>query len=205
MTGYEAFCLYSSLKLHFTTESYDFFKYNGKVSTSVEAFENRKDKWYFYKLSRRFNNKEQGQDFLVANFVTDSNAWIGNLLQNDAELYYRVRQSVIQSLTYAFTNDITNLFRTFEGDHNEILKCHDGQYPYLLQRFLHEGISIESMCILNSVLNFLPAWDKKINDTIRYPKISMMFKKYTPFIPIDNTKFKLILRKILDENKENIS
>ena len=44
MTGYEAFSLYESLKLHFAKESYDFFKYNGKVSTSVEAFENRKDK-----------------------------------------------------------------------------------------------------------------------------------------------------------------
>ena len=205
MTGYEAFCLYSSLKLHFTTESYDFFKYNGKVSTSVEAFENRKDKWYFYKLSRRFNNKEQGQDFLVANFVADSNAWIGNLLQNDADINYSIRQRAIQSLTYSFTTDITNLFNTFNDEPNEILKCHDGQYPYLLQRYLHEGISIESMCILNSLLNFLPTWDKKINDTIRYPNLSLRFKKYTPFIPIDKTKYKLILRKIIDENKEAVS
>ena len=32
MTGYETFSLYQALKLHFTQESYDFFKYNGKMN-----------------------------------------------------------------------------------------------------------------------------------------------------------------------------
>ena len=52
MTGYEAFSLYESLKLHFTKESYDFFKYNGKTKVSVQSFENRKDKYHFYKIGR---------------------------------------------------------------------------------------------------------------------------------------------------------
>ncbi len=44
MTGYETFALYNSLKLHFSKESFDFFKYGGKSKISVNAFENRKDK-----------------------------------------------------------------------------------------------------------------------------------------------------------------
>ena len=51
MTGYETFALYNSLKLHFTKDSFDFFKYGGKSRISVNAFENRKDKWFFYKIS----------------------------------------------------------------------------------------------------------------------------------------------------------
>ena len=54
MTGYEAFGLYESLKLHFSKDSYDFFKYNGKTNISVTSFENRKDKYHFYKLSRKY-------------------------------------------------------------------------------------------------------------------------------------------------------
>ena len=61
MTGYEAYCLYNSLKLHFNSDSYDYFRYNGKISSSIEAFENRKDKYHFYKLSRRFANDEIGR------------------------------------------------------------------------------------------------------------------------------------------------
>ena len=109
MTGYEAFSLYTSLKLHFNSDSYDYFRYNGKVNTSVDAFENRKDKWHFYKLSRRFDNEEQGRDFIVANLVHDSNVWIGHLLTNESDIEYRKRQKVIQSLTYTFTNEIASL------------------------------------------------------------------------------------------------
>ena len=110
MTGYEAFSLYTSLKLHFNSDSYDYFRYNGKVNTSVDAFENRKDKWHFYKLSRRFANEEQGRDFIVANLVHDPNVWVGNLLVEESNIQYRKRQKVIQSLTYTFTNEIVSLF-----------------------------------------------------------------------------------------------
>ncbi len=59
MTGYEAFSLYESLKLHFNKDSYDFFKYNGKTNVTVTSFENRKDKYHFYKLSRKYSDKQE--------------------------------------------------------------------------------------------------------------------------------------------------
>ena len=57
MTGFEAFTLYYTLKLHFTTD-YDYFKYNGKSSVSIDAFEKRKEKYHFYKLSRKIQDSE---------------------------------------------------------------------------------------------------------------------------------------------------
>jgi hypothetical protein len=198
MTGYEAFSLYTSLKLHFNSDSYDYFRYNGKVNTSVDAFENRKDKWHFYKLSRRFANEEQGRDFIVANLVHDPNVWVGNLLVEESNIQYRKRQKVIQSLTYTFTNEIVSLFE--HKDANASFMIHDGEYPELLQKLLHDEISIETVCVLNKLLNFLPAWDKKINDTIHYPTVSRKIKKYTPFILFESTKYKIILKKEYDAN-----
>lgn len=198
MTGYEAFSLYTSLKLHFNSDSYDYFRYNGKVNTSVDAFENRKDKWHFYKLSRRFDNEEQGRDFIVANLVHDPNVWVGNLLVEESNIQYRKRQKVIQSLTYTFTNEIASLVS--HNNPNDLFMIHDGEYPELLQKLLHDEISIETMCILNKILNFLPAWDKKINDTIHFPNISRKVKKYTPFIQFEPTKYKIILKKEYDAN-----
>ena len=198
MTGYEAFSLYTSLKLHFNSDSYDYFRYNGKVNTSVDAFENRKDKWHFYKLSRRFDNEEQGRDFIVANLVHDPNVWVGNLLVEESNIQYRKRQKVIQSLTYTFTNEIASLVS--HNNPNDLFMIHDGEYPELLQKLLHDEISIETVCILNKILNFLPAWDKKINDTIHFPNISRKVKKYTPFIQFEPTKYKIILKKEYDAN-----
>jgi len=203
MTGYEAFCLYTSLKLHFNSDSYDYFKYYGKVSTSIDAFENRKDKWHFYKLSRRFTNDEQGRDFIVANLIHDSNVWVGNLLGEESNIQYRKRQKIIQSLTYTFTNEIVSLID--HNDANASFIVHEGEYPKVLQKLLHDEISLETVCILNNILNFLPSWDRKIDDTIHYPNISQKIKKYTPFIPFEPTKYKLILKKEYDANTENIS
>jgi hypothetical protein len=203
MTGYEAFCLYNSLKLHFNSDTYDYFKYKGKVSTSIEAFENRKDKYYFYKLSRRFTNAEQGRDFIVANFVHDPNVWVGNLLTEESNIQYRKRQKVIQSLSYSFTNEVDSLMS--QENPNDLLMIHDGDYPILLTKLLHDDVSLETICIMNSLMNFVPMWDKKITDTIHYPKISRTIKKYTPFIQFNQTNMKIILKKAYDANTENIS
>ena len=204
MTGYEAFCLYSSLKLHFTQESYDYFKYGGKSRTSIEAFENKKDKWFYYKLSRRFANDEQARDFIVANLVHNSDVWIGHLLTDDCDVHYRTRQKVIQSLSYTFTNEIESLMK-YGNPNNLLMMREDSPYPLLLSKLLYGEISIETVCILNTFLNFLTMWDKKIDDTIHYPNTSLRIKKYTPFIQFDPTKYKLILKKALHENTENIS
>jgi len=194
--GYEAFGLYESLKLHFTKDSYDFHKYNGKSNISVTSFENRKDKYHFYKLSRKFNKREDLIEFLVANFVERDGLWVGDLLTEDAEVNYRSRQKIIQSLSYEFTGDLAKLFDGVD-DPNEVIKVVDGDYPILLTYTLQRVIKIETLCILNSILNFLPMWDKKITDTIRWPNLRRKIIKYTAFLPKDSVKYKLILKKVI--------
>jgi len=195
MTGYEAFGLYESLKLHFSKDSYDFFKYNGKTNHSVQSFENRKDKYYFYKLSRKYTNKDALIDFLVANFLEDDKVWVGKLLEEDADVVYRNRQKILQSLSYSFENDCRVLFEA-AGDPNEVIKT-DGDYPVLLTKALRKEVSIETLVILNQILNFLPMWNKKITDTIRWPDYRRKVIKYAPFLTQDVVKYKLILKKVL--------
>jgi len=203
MTGYEAFSLYESLKLHFTKDSYDFFKYNGKTRVSVQSFEIRKDKYYFYKISRKYPNKDNLIDFLVANFVTDENIWVGKLLEEEAHSRYLARQKVIQSLSYIFENDCKLIFESCKLisedcklNPNELLKT-DGDYPILLTKALRKEIQIETLCILNTVLNFLPMWTKKIADTIQWPTYRQKIVKYAAFLPQDSVKYKLILKKVI--------
>jgi hypothetical protein len=194
--GYEAFGLYESLKLHFTKDSYDFHKYNGKSNISVTSFENRKDKYHFYKLSRKFSKKEDLIEFLVANFVERDGLWVGDLLTEDAEVNYRSRQKILQSLSYEFTDDLSKLFNGID-DPNEVIKVVDGDYPVLLTYTLQKETKIETLCILNSILDFLPMWDKKITDTIRWPNLKRKIVKYTAFLPKDVVKYKLILKKVI--------
>jgi len=199
MTGYETFGLYQALKLHFTQESYDFFKYNGKTNVSVTTFENRKDKYHFYKLSRRLAQKEDMIDFIVANLVEDEKTWVGSLLMQESEVNYRKHQKVIQSMSYTFENDCKLIFSDCILNPNEVLMT-DGDYPVLLKKGLQKSVNIESVCLLNNMLGFVPMWSKKIADTIHWPNYRMKLLKYSAFIPKDDVKYKLILKKVLNEN-----
>jgi hypothetical protein len=193
MTGYEVFCLYQSLKLHFTQDSYDFFKYQGKSKVTIESFENRKDKWHFTKLSRKFSNKEGCIDFLVANFLEDDKVWVGTLLTEEADGIFKQRQKVIQSLSYTFENDCNLLFANVT-DPNELLKVIDGEHPLLLKKTMQKVIQIETLCILAKILDFLPMWNSKITDTIIWPLWQSKVIKYSPFIQFDEAKKRRILK-----------
>jgi hypothetical protein len=198
ITGYETFGLYQAIKLHFSTDSYDFHKYGGKSKISVDAFENRKDKYYFYKLSRRLTNKDELISFLVANFLQDENCWVGNLLDDSADAVYRDRQKVLQGLSYHFQNDCEKIFDEVLNP-NEVIKIVNGDYPMLLTMSLRKEIEIETLCILNKILQFLPNWKNNITDTIRWPQYCRKIIKYSPFIEFDQSKCVNILKKVIHE------
>ena len=204
ITGYEAFGLYQAIKLHFTTDSYDFFKYGGKSRISVDAFDNRKDKYYFHKLSRRLTNRDDLVMFLVANFIEDDKCWVGNLLSEESESIYRQRQRVLQSMSYIFENDCRKIFDGVSNP-NAILQSESGDYPELLKRALRKEIEIESLIIMNSFLGFFPMWNRKISDTVRWPEFYRKVTKYAAFLPKDVVKYKLIMKKVLSENENTVS
>lgn len=185
MTGYEAFSIFHVLKLHFTT-NYDYFKYNGKCNITIDSFEKRKDKYHFYKLSRKYDPDEYKQ-FVISNLLKDSNIWAGNLLVDSSKEIHMARMARIQSLSYHFRNDCQKIRET--SDFNSVLKT-DGDYPLLLTLANREEVSDETVCILNSFANFLPVWNRKITDTIRWPLVFKKWVCYTPFIEFDKTKFR---------------
>lgn len=197
-TGYEAYALFQSIKLHFTTNSYNFFRYNGKTNVSKETFASHKAKYSFYKLSRRYDITDL-RDFYISNFLVSDIKWIGEITSTDSELVYKKWQKRNQSLTYSFEQDIIGLLVAVDSP-NELLSVEGGQYPLLLREMTHNTISIETVCILNDIMNFLPMWDKKILDDVVWPSLKRRIEKYTPFLTYDKDKFKKILKESLKEH-----
>ena len=133
-TGFAAFALYNALHLHFTSNSYDYFRYNGKTNISKDSFARRKDKFHFYRLSRRYKIDEL-REFYIANFVDSSIRWVGDISSAEGEDVYKKWQKRNQSLTYNFEQDIIHLMET-----ENWLKVNNGQYPYLLEQAMQKGI-----------------------------------------------------------------
>lgn len=185
MTGYETFSLYHVLKLHFTTD-YDYFKYNGKCNINIETFEKRRDKYHFYKLSRKYQENDF-REFVISTLMHNENAWAGTLLEDDTYDIHLKRTAIIQSLGYTFKNDCAIIREA--GGINETLKVVDG-YPILLTMTLQKVTTIETLCILNSFMNFLPVWNRKIADTIQWPIVYRKYVKYAPFLDFPRDLFR---------------
>ncbi len=80
MNGYDLYCTYQAIKLHFTSENYNFFHYDGKTRVSIDAFQKRRDKFLFHRLARKYRDDEM-VPFLVANFVHSDGNWTKSLLE----------------------------------------------------------------------------------------------------------------------------
>ena len=196
-TGFAAFALYNAIKLHFTSDSYDYFKYNGKTNVSKQSFMVRKDKYQFYRLSRKYNLVEL-KDFYVANFL-QGDKWVGDMLNVDGEEVYKNWQKRQQSLTYTFENDIMYLLDKVDKP-DDLLLVKSNEFPKLLQYLMSGSISIETVIILDDIMKFIPMWNKQIYDDIVWPEWHRKIEKYTPFIQYDKEKFLHILKDKIKEH-----
>ena len=182
--GFELYSYYIALKKHFTS-TYDFFKYGGKMRLTVDSFERRKDKFFFYKLGKRKDCKE----FLLANVIVDPDVWIGNLVDSkDADEIFREWSKRQQSLGYMFSNELDELNEDFNSNFVVV----DGQYSRVLQLYNMKRLSIETLIILDDLTGCFKYWDKSIHDTIVYPSINKIVKKYRPFLNYDKVKMREI-------------
>ena len=200
-TGFTTFSLYNALKLHFTSDNYDFLKYNGKTNISQDSFLKRKDKYTFYKLARKYSLEEL-KDFFIANFL-DGDKWVGDMNTVDGEEVYKKWQKTQQSLTYTFENDTIYLFDSVDGAEfwsmDDYFKCIDGGWPMLITKLMQNKISLETVCILVDIIGCMPRWEKQVTEDIIWPNYCRTIMKYTPFIKYDKEKFTKFLKEKIKE------
>ena len=111
MQPIDVYLTYCAMKAHFSTGDYDFSKYDGKSKVSRERFWKRNDRIFFVKLSRKYNDTEI-KEYLLANFVKDSEGCVGNF--NDSN--YDEWKYKMQRLTHIFEQEVTPLLSDFKTD-----------------------------------------------------------------------------------------
>jgi hypothetical protein len=190
MEPYDAFRFYQSMKLHFESDSYDAIKYNYKTSVKPQSFWKRKDKYFFAKVGRKFDNAKELINYYAAHFIQDK-TWIGEMIED--EDIYKSYQKRMQSLGYTFENDMNTLANL--GNLDQVLNSSDG-HPHIITAYLGDDINIESVVILNQLTGFMNRADKEITETIVWPDVSRKVRKYSPFVQYDLQKAKTIVLKV---------
>ena len=138
MIPLDVYRTYLSVRNHFTNDNYNFFKFGGKTKASSSAFEKRRDRYIFDKVSKDYKDDEVALLF-VSNFVAKEKFWIGNTLSEESRNIYTMWRKKIQSLSYIFENDVKAIIDEIndrEIDFDSVFKIQDGQHPIILRNVL---------------------------------------------------------------------
>ena len=190
----DAYRCYLALKNHFTKDHYDYIKYRGKTRASNEAFYKRKDRFWFEKFARKKSDKEV-EEFFVSNFVSSTDPgtmWIGDMIKNGEARYVDWKKKV-QSLSYNFKEEVNELFDDQKVD--DVFDCSKG-HPKILKSYLGGNTSLETMVICDRILEYRKDFDKRLNDPV-WETVSRKIKKYSPFLNIDTSRYKKILKEVI--------
>lgn len=160
ISGFDTFNIYVALKLHFDKDTYDVFKNNGAVKTSIENFSKRNDRLLFEKLGKRFDHKQHLVQCIVA-----------NIAYGNPQPVYDIEKTMYNYIIWRKRKDsITNFFE-------EDLKKLSSLTPSVIYT---ANITIESKVILNEITNFIDFIPVNALTTDRIRLIRKM-KKFVKF------------------------
>ena len=186
--GYQAYQIYQSLKLHFTTD-YDAVKYNYKTSVKQSSFDRRKDRYFFEKLSRRFN-KEELIHYFTANLIENQKVWIGDM----SDEIYSAYVARYDKLTYMFDEDVKFLYNKGYTFDQLCSITEDYAASPLLEALRAHEIRTETVVLLDILVNFLKRLRATISDPLGINKEMIdMLIKYKPIMlqkPLPKNKIK---------------
>lgn len=184
--SFNAYVKYLALKRHFTTDSYDYFKYNGKVRASIDSYRSRNDSFFFLKLAR----KDDYENIILANMIEKPDIWVRDILEEEGQNRYVNWKKRMDSLGYIFKSDINSMLDEYED--NFVVR--DGQHPHIMTMMLQKKISLETFTIMTHLANIFPYWEQKIVDKIVSRDIMKKSRKYKPFLDLDWKRYKTYVK-----------
>ena len=194
--GFDVYKTYLAVKLHFASDTYDYYKYDGKVNAKLDTFTKRKDRYFFHKLSTRYAETDI-LDFFVANFLADSKRWIGNLLANDGRDVYLDYKKRKEAFAYHFKQECVTIASDLGRRNisfNDGFIPPNGQHPRILRLLIQRKISYQTAVVLDHFLGFTKNWDKEITEKVVWPEISLKVSRVKPFVNFNATECKLIMK-----------
>ena len=198
MTGFKAFRYYLALKLHFNNDKYNVFENKGNIKYSYENFNSRNDRHIFEKLARKFDTDKELIQFLVANFAYGHDNMIFAI--EEANEYYLEWQKRKQSITRIFKDDLNTI--ELESQKNalsidQIINFTLNEYPCIIKLYLGKKIAIESVSILNDLLDFIPKWKQNQSGMLILESDIRRIEKVKGFVKYEQDRIKPIFNEFI--------
>lgn len=201
VNGKSVYTLYLAIKQHFNGR-YDVVKYNWVMRVSDAAYQKRRDKYFFEKLSDKYTLKELTLIFM-SNLVANQDAWIGDISDADALVFYREYIGRLKRIKEQFKDDIKNIYYFSQKVEvkalSEIFEYNNKvQSSYIFKLLQSNVISFETFILLDSFLDIINKHDDQTNDLV-WSKYSTKLNAYKKILIIDSAE----ARKLFIETVKN--
>lgn len=187
VNGKSVYTLYLAIKQHFNGR-YDVVKYNWVMRVSDAAYQKRRDKYFFEKLSDKYTLKELTLIFM-SNLVANQDAWIGDISDADALVFYREYIGRLKRIKEQFKDDIKNIYYFSQKVEvkalSEIFEYNNKvQSSYIFKLLQSNVISFETFLLLDSFLGIVDKHNEATNDLV-WSKYSTKLEAYRKILIID--------------------
>ena len=92
MEPVDVYMMYCAMKAHFGKGDYDFVTYKGKTKINRKSFYKRKDRYFFVKVSRKYETEEEIKNYFISNFIKDKKGYIANFNDENYQSWKLKRQ-----------------------------------------------------------------------------------------------------------------
>jgi hypothetical protein len=72
-----------------------------------------------------------------------------------------------------------------------------------MREFLGGRVSLETVIVLDELVNFGPDWDRALEDDIVWNNLDNLMDNYERFLTIDQEQYKIRLLKLIEESTDN--
>lgn len=202
VNGKSVFMLYLMMKNHFNGK-YDVIKYHWTMRISDQAYNKRRDKYFFEKLSEKHMLKELTLIFM-SNLVANQDAWIGDISDADAMVFYREYIGRLKRMKTQYEDDIKNIYyfsqkvgESLSGIFEYNIK---GDSSYIFKLLQSNVISFETFILLDSFLNIIDKHDSNTNNLV-WSNYSTKLNAYKKILDVDSNEAKRVFMEVIRQCK----
>ena len=192
MEPIDVYLMYCAMKAHFSRKDYDFNKYGGKTKVSRDSFFKRKDRHFFVKLSRKYKTTIEIKNYYISNFIKDKRGYIANFSDDNYKSWLLKRSGFFEQFVIELSPYIKEFQPLFEVEGNN--------HPKLLKEFLGSRVSLETMIVLDELVEYGKNWDKLLEGDIIWIDLKKLMENYKGFLTINKNLYRMKLLKLIEES-----
>ncbi len=93
-----------------------------------------------------------------------------------------------------FTLEIKPLVKNF----NPLFNIESDEHPILLKEYLGKRVSLETLIVLDELVEFSKTWNKKLSEDYIWQDIKKLMNNYKRFLTLDKERYRMNLLNLIE-------